>query len=276
MHVSTSDIVGGLSMIGRSRLVLTVGDEPIEVFVYRPPARVATAGMLVVFPGMHRDAAGLREKAVPLADRLGLTVVAPHLDRSRFPRWRYHHAGVARQDRILPSRYWTATLVQDLIAQIRTRLDHGDVKVHLFGHSAGGQLLSRMCAYTPLAEVANLVIANPSSYVLPLRGEAAPYGFGGLYDDARWPERIAGYLATPVTICLGSDDTEDHHLSRSPAAMRQGANRLERGRFAFRTGRAVAAHYGFDFGWKLIEIPETGHSSRGVLSSAALSELLSH
>ncbi len=50
----------------------------------------------------------------------------------------------------------------------------------------------------------HIVIANPSTWVLPSMTDAAPYGFGKLPDPSRG---CGAYLALPITVLLGAADT---------------------------------------------------------------------
>lgn len=67
----------------------------IPVYAYRP-ARADGRDVALLFPGMRRNASGLRDKAIALCEATGLVVYAPLLDAQRFPRWRYQHGAVAR------------------------------------------------------------------------------------------------------------------------------------------------------------------------------------
>jgi alpha-beta hydrolase superfamily lysophospholipase len=149
-------------------------------------------------------------------------------------------------------------------------LEHSSHKIHqvvLFGHSAGGQLLSRVCAYTPLTDVDSVIIANPSSYVMPLADEPAPYGFGNIFSLQNIELKIKQYLSAPMTIYLGMEDVDTLNLSRTKASMRQGENRLARGRKTYKIGQQIARAHRLKINWRLVEIPEVGHSSREMLTS---------
>jgi pimeloyl-ACP methyl ester carboxylesterase len=138
--------------------------------------------------------------------------------------------------------------------------------VYLFGHSAGGQFLSRVAAFGDLPGVARIVIANPSTHVMPNLEEAAPYGFGGL-PEGEGERYLTRYLRRPVTIYLGGEDTGDENLYTAPAARRQGKNRLERGRTAYTAARTAAARSGVPCDWALVEAPGIGHDATGMLNA---------
>jgi pimeloyl-ACP methyl ester carboxylesterase len=158
---------------------------------------------LILFAGYDRDADKYRDRAIPLARRACLLLFAPHLDRERFPNWRYQQAGVYRDDRVQPESAWTEPVLRDLIAWARKWAGRPDTPTILFGHSAGAQFLSRAVAYFPPEDVYRIVIANPSAHVMPSLEEAAPYGFDGIFERDQRAERLRAYLRQRITIFLG-------------------------------------------------------------------------
>ena len=258
---------------GSGRVSADLPGERLDIFTYRPRYD-ATLGVLILFDGLRRNASSMRDKAIMLSERTGLIALAPLMDHDRFPKWRYDRAGVFRHRELQPQAHWTAPLLQSLIDWARELIGATAPKIYMFGHSAGGQMLSRICAYSPLSGVDGFVITNPSSHVLPLLDEPVPYGFKRIFPAGEADAALRNYLTSPITIFLGQQDTGDHNLSRSKGAMRQGSNRLERGRFVYATGEAVAKANGLVFNWRLVEAPEVGHSSRAMLDSAQCCEAL--
>ncbi|WP_375383409.1 hypothetical protein [uncultured Sphingomonas sp.] len=98
-----------------------------------------------------------------------------------------------------------------------------------------------------------ILIANPSTYVLTSTTEDAPYGFGRLKNG---DVLLREYLARPITLLLGEEDTGSKNLAENEAAMQQGGTRLERGRQTFDAAQAAARDHGWAFGWLLVEVPE--------------------
>ncbi len=248
----------GGSETGSGELTTEQRGITLSVFTYRPGGCVPR-GVLLVFHGNSRNADDYRDHARPFADRSCLSVYAPRFDRERFRSWRYHRGGVIRRNVVQPPDEWTVSIIQDLAQWALAREGGTDQALYLFGHSAGGQFLSRVAAYAPPTGARRFVVANPSSHVWPEQGELIPYGFGWFPQAAHALKR---YLNLPLTIYLGSDDTGSRLLSRKAPAVRQGANRLERGRNAFNAGRALARQEGWKFNWKMVIASGVGHSAR--------------
>ncbi len=258
---------------GFRTLHLDAAGTRMTVFTYRPTT-CEHPSMLFVFHGLNRKAKSVRKKARGIARDACLVVLSPLFDKERFPNWRYHRAGVVHKGKLMPRSSWTAPILRGLIYAARKALNLPHAKVYLFGHSAGGQFLSRISAYSRLPEIERIVIANPSVYVGPSIDEPAPYGFGRLFSPLEARQRLKAYLALPITLYLGQDDTGNKYLVRNNAAMRQGRYRLDRGRKIFRQARHVAAEKGWPFNWRLVEVPGVGHSSGGMLRAPALYQAL--
>lgn len=250
-----------------------INEERLAIWTWRPGATPAR-GLLFLFDGRDRDARRLLRKALPAAERLGLALVAPEMPRERFPTWRYDRAGIVRNRVIQPRSEWTGALLDPLLAWTRATLALDDAPALWFGHSAGGQFLSRAAAFRPPSEAAAIIVSNPSVHAAPTLAEPAPWGFGGVFDEDEAAERLRAYLGAPLVIYLGGRDTSENRLVMGQAAQRQGANRVERGRNVFALGAAAAARLGCPFNWRLVVAAEIGHSSRQMLASPAFDHVL--
>jgi hypothetical protein len=99
-----------------------------------------------------------------------------------------------------------------------------------------------------------------------------PYGLGGA---PAAEASLRAYLALPITVLLGGEDTGTNNLASEPEAVAQGVNRLERGRNTFARAKATAAARGWRFGWRLAEVPGVGHDSAGMFASPQAAMALS-
>ena len=253
---------------GSERHSAEVSGVTLEVFTWRPLTEPRL--LLLVFHGMHSDADVYRDRARPLGERLGAIVVAPRFEPPRFTVPLYQRGGVAPDGVFVPPGSRTVDLIAPLVAWAHQAI--GRALPHaLIGHSAGGQFLSRVAAFADIGAT-RLVIANPSTWVLPSLDDAVPYGFGGTPGAETL---LRAYLARPITVLLGTDDTGTNNLSSEPEAVAQGVNRLERGRNTFARAHATAVRLGCRFGWRLAEVPGVGHDSARMFESREAAAALS-
>jgi poly(3-hydroxybutyrate) depolymerase len=258
---------------GKSQRNVTIGDEIIALHTYKPP-QYSGGPILLVLHGLGTNAPGYRDYAIPLADARGLLVVAPLFDRKRFPVWRYQTGGLVRDQRatgefqVTPAAQWTGQLFLAIIATVRSAEGRPDLSYSLIGHSAGGQTLSRFAAFVP-NQARHIIIANPSTWVWPSREERFPFGFGGLPAKMADDAALRHYLAQPVTLLLGTADIKrDDDLNVRDGAERQGTNRYERGKNVFHAAQQLARDHDWAFNWRLVEVPDVGHSARRMFGSA--------
>jgi poly(3-hydroxybutyrate) depolymerase len=250
---------------GPSQETAALPSASLNVFTYRP-GHCQPSSLLLVFHGLHRNASGYRDDARAVADAACMLVLAPLFEQDRFPAWRYQFGGIVVERRQMQDpRQWTGNLVLELVEWARQK-EGRRLSYSMIGHSAGAQFLSRVAAYMP-TEAQRIVLANPSTYVAPTVRVAAPFGLGGLYADGDAERALRRYLAQPVTIYLGGEDTGDQDLSQSKSAMAQGATRLERGLNIYQQGRVLAASQHWTFNWRLVELPGVGHSARKMFAA---------
>jgi len=242
----------------------------LTVYTYRPACR--DPSLLLVLHGQNHNADDYRDWARPLADKHCMLVVAPRFAKSQFPRWRHQHGGITQDGVVQDPRDWTGHLVLELVGRLQ-QLEGRKMAYSLIGHSAGGQFLSRLAAFTP-TEAQRIVIANPGTHVLPDPKVEAPYGFGRVYASDAMEKELRRYLGTPISIILGRDDTDEEGLSTSPEASAQGATRHERGRNAFKAAQALAQARGWPFAWRLVEVPGVGHRAKKMFAAPEASAAL--
>ena len=253
---------------GKSQFETEVSGKRIEVFTYKP-AGFRDGPMIMVFHGTLRDADVYRDDAQKMGDRFGALIAAPRFDSAQFGSGQYQQGGLFRDGKLKPEPDWTWSVVPKLLDVIRQREGRPDLPVYLIGHSAGAQFVGRMAAFVP-ADVRRIVVANPSSHLCPTRDEDYPYGFGDLPDELVDDGRLQRYLARPLTIYLGTADTErDQYLDKSAGADRQGKSRLERGRNVYRDARELAEKKGWELGWRLVEAPGIGHDHTAMFDDPA-------
>lgn len=263
----------------------TVDGTRFTIYTYKPSCSTLQ-GIAFIHHGTGRDADGYRDSAITLAKAECVVIVAPLFDEDRFPSDEYQRGGIVDDSGDLnPESEWTTRYMPGLIAWARNQYGDANASYALFGHSAGGQFLSRVAGYEATdnglpAGLERIVIANPSTHVrasgvdeddgapldLNVSYDAIPYGF----EDFKSPlANLKKYLALPVTIYLGSEDTvRDSQLATGSYADAQGRNRRARGEFVFNEAKANAQKLGVPFNWKLIYASGCGHSAGCMLRNS--------
>jgi pimeloyl-ACP methyl ester carboxylesterase len=244
--------------VGPGQVVVAL-PEPITVFTYKPPT-YRDGPLILVFHGVGRNAEEYRNFAITLGERFKAVVAAPLFDKERFPTERYQRGGLMKGDVVQPAEAWTFAMVPRIVDDLRAREGKPDQPYWLIGHSAGGQFLVRMAAFLP-GEARRIVAANPGSHLFPRLDVPYGYGFGNLPAALADEERLRRYLAAPLTLYLGTGDTDpnDDSLDRSEPALAQGPYRYARGLACFAFARTLAASRGWPFAWRLVEAPRIGH-----------------
>ncbi|HTR87559.1 MAG TPA: hypothetical protein VMI56_23950 [Reyranella sp.] len=247
-----------------------VSGKAFDVFTYRPSSCTPHL-LLMVFHGVSRDAGPYRDHAKPIANRLCAVIVAPLFDKQRFPRDLYQYGGVTDHGRLVTFDR-TIDLVAPLVAWAREAAGEKKMPYMLIGHSAGSQFLGRVAAYTT-PDAVRIVLANPSTWVMPGTDTSVPFGFAGWPD----PEKaLQAYLALPILVDLGGADTGSAELDVSPPAMAQGPYRLARGRNAYALAKKTAESHGWTFRWKAVEVPNVGHSATKMFQAEETISALQH
>jgi hypothetical protein len=248
---------------GSGQQSATIGGTTFQLFTYRP-ANCSPRLLLMAFHGVERDAGPYRDHARTLANRLCAIVVSPEFDNARFPTDSYQYGGVSKGGTFVPPGSRPVDLVAPLVSWAQAAAGQPGMPFILIGHSAGAQFLSRVAAFTP-TNAARIVIANPSTWVMPDTTTPVPYGFGRAGNNAE--DALRAYLARPVTVLLGLEDTGTHNLATERGAAMQGPDRLTRGRNAFNAAQAASRSHGWPLGWTLVEVPGVGHSSTRMFSA---------
>jgi len=171
-----------------------------------------------------------------------------------------------------------------------------DPAVVVFGNSAGGQFVNRYAAVGRGPDVlaarglrVRFVAANPSTYLYFGRERPVAVPAGEPVNDWRYgfdrapgyvdldPRRsLERYLGRDVTIVLGELDNDgaSRLLEVSPAAMAQGANRLDRGLRYDRHVRELARAAGLPFRHRLVLLAGVGHPAADVLAAPPTREIV--
>lgn len=257
---------------GKSRVVANLDGTSINLWAYKP-ANYTGHHFVLLFHGASRAAEAYRDNSVGMADQFGFLLVVPEFDAERFPNRMYQFGGVFREDGSFADlSEQTYAYVPKLVAHIRGK--EGDVREPwtLAGFSAGGQFVSRMAAFLDL-DAERLVVMSPGSVIFPNRDLAFGLGFGGLPEEWSNDERIRRYLALPITVYIGTRDTQ---LAQLPTgdAYAQGVHRYSRALHWFTAAMDLAYMKEWDFNWRLVIADGPGHSPPGMFNHPQIGNAL--
>jgi poly(3-hydroxybutyrate) depolymerase len=246
------------------------GTHSIEVMAVAGSSCATKACPLVIaMHGVTRDALQTRDNWLKLAETHQLLVVAPYLDRKRFPTQLYQQGGVVGE----PDRTkWLYPMIERLYDHLVAKGQAMGDGYLFFGHSAGAQFVHRFVLAMPQARYRLAIAGNAGFYTLPT--DAAAGGFPFPYSLEGTPITLADRktaLGRPLVIMLGDQDIDPNHhqLNNTDGAKAQGPHRFARGQFFFAAAEAEAKRLGLPFGWKKVIVPGVDHNNRRMAAAAA-------
>lgn len=249
--------------LGSGKFEHTTARGRLEVFTYRPES-YRDGPLIVICHGILRNAAEYRDHARDLADRFGAIIAAPRFPDPPFPLARYQHGGLVLDGKPQPLESSTWTALPEIVDEVRRRAGRPKMPYYFLGHSGGAQFLIRLAGFLP-TKASRIVVANPGTYLIASREPPFPYGFGGLPASLSDDAALKKYLSQPITLYLAEDDLErDEYLDKLPWAEKQGRTRFERGQNAFRQAQQLAKEKDWEFGWRMVVVPQVGHDHQAM------------
>jgi len=243
---------------GRSLVEADFDGTVLNLWVYKPDNYVGD-GFILLLHGASRAAEAYRDNSRGFADTYGRVVVVPEFDSERFPNRMYQFGGVFRADGSFADlEEQTYAYIPKLVDYIRERERAPDLSWVLLGYSAGAQFVSRMSAFLD-TDAERLIAMSPGSALFPTRDMEFGLGFGGLPEEWATDERIRRYLALPLTVAIGTADTEEGALPRGDA-FDQGVHRYSRNLRWFNIAMDLAHLNEWEFNWRLVIADGAGHS----------------
>jgi len=244
--------------VGSGVIEVDFGGTPLNLHYFKPP-NYAGERFILVLHGASRTAPGYRDSASGMGERFQSLIVVPEFDLERFPNRTYQFGGVFREDGSLADpQERTYAFIPQIVEYIRGREGDAQLPHMILGFSAGGQFVSRMSALTD-TDAERLIVASPGSTLFPTRDLDFGLGFGGLSEDLSNDERIKRYLAQPITVYIGTNDTEMAQLPTGDAYA-QGVHRYSRNLHWFTEAMDLAYTKEWPFNWRLVIADGPGHS----------------
>lgn len=250
--------------VGAGLIEVDFDGTPLNLHYYKPASYTGEIFTLL-FHGASRTASAYRDNSARMADAFGFLVVVPEFDLERFPNRLYQMGGVFREDGSLAdAQERTYAFVPKIVAYIRGREGNARLPWLLAGFSAGGQFVGRMAAFID-TDAERIIAMASGSCMFPTRDMDFGLGFGGLPEELGSDDRIRRYLAQPITVYVGTGDTEMAQLPTGDA-YDQGVHRYSRNIRWFNEAMDLAHQREWEFNWRLVIADGPGHSPPDVFN----------
>lgn len=258
--------------MGPGVLEVDFNGTPLNLHYFKP-ANYRGERFILLFHGASRTASGYRESASGMGEAFGALVVVPEFDLERFPSRLYQFGGVLREDGSFADPHeHTYAFVPRMVEYIRGREGNAQQPYLILGFSAGGQFVSRMAALRD-TDAERVVVISPGSCIFPTRDLRFGLGFGGLPDEYSNDGRLERFLSQPITIYIGTNDTEMSQLPTGDAYA-QGVHRYSRNIRWFNEAMDLAYQKGWEFNWRLVIADGPGHSPPDMFDHAQIENAL--
>lgn len=245
---------------GAGSFVFSNSGKNIKVWYYNPGIRPKTR-VVFVLHGVKRNGREYRDSWAEYARTGDFLLLVPEFDKISYPGQQYSQGNIlSKNGQPIHAENWAFAVIESIFDYIKTDTRLVAEKYNLYGHSAGAQFVHRFVLFLPDARLEKAVAANAGWYTMPVFQTAFPYG---VLDTNLNSMLLGRAFSKNLIVMLGSADTDSNHkfLNKSPQAILQGRNRLERGQNFFNSARATAVKLGTQFNWKLIIVDGAGHSN---------------
>jgi hypothetical protein len=243
----------------------------MRVYYYKPKRFTAERPILFFMHGADRKVENISKEAAKGLEEYNILLILPEYSEQLFPKIEAYQYGNVRTK---PKELWTY-YVNDRIYELVKRLTGSQQeKYYIWGNSAGAQFVHRQLIVGAYKFIERAFASNAGVYTMATRGtDPYPYSLKGL--DLT-DEDLARLFSLDFFILLGEEDVvQDAYFLKSKAAMRQGLNRLQRGKKFYSIAKKEAQRLNLKLKWQLITIPGCGHNPNEEMINVVISSILS-
>jgi hypothetical protein len=245
--------------------------DAMRVFYYKPKKFTADRPIVFLMHGADRKVEHIPKEAAKDLENYNILLILPEYSEQLFPKIEAYQYGNVRTK---PKELWTY-YVNDRIFELVKRLTGSQrEKYCIWGNSAGAQFVHRQVIVGAYEFIEKAFASNAGMYTMPTRGtDPYPYSLKGLDLTDEDLKRI---FSLNFLILLGEEDVlQDAYFLKTKAAMRQGDNRLQRGKKFYLTAKKEAKRLNLKLQWQLINIPGCGHNPNDEMINVVISSILS-
>ncbi len=228
----------------------------MRVFYFKPRNFNPDRPIVFLMHGADRHVTHLTGEDAELVENYNILLIQPEYSERLYPEIESYQYGNVRTK---PKELWTYYVNDRIFHLVKTITGSRQKKYYLWGNSAGAQFVHRQLLVGAYKYISKAFASNAGVYTMPTHGiNPYPFSLKGL---SLTDEDLRRIFSLDFFILLGEDDViQDAFFLMNDAAMRQGSNRLERGRTFYAIAEREAQRLAVDLKWKLITIPGCGHN----------------
>ncbi|MDT8419223.1 MAG: hypothetical protein RQ754_02225 [Desulfuromonadales bacterium] len=248
----------------------TATGDAMRVFYYKPRGFTADRPVLFFMHGADRRAEHIPGAAAELLEKFNILLILPEFSEELFPGIEsYQYGNVGTKPRAL----WSFPVNDRIFRYVRQITGSHQQKYYVWGNSAGAQFVHRQILLGVHQYIEKAFASNAGVYTLPTNGDDPyPFSIKGL---GLTNEELREVFSVDFFVLLGEQDlARDAYFLQSRPAMKQGGNRLQRGRLFYATAASEARGRGLDFNWTLITFPGCGHEPDDAMITKVISLIL--
>ena len=247
-----------------------LANKPVKVWYFIPTEVHNNSPIVFVMHGNSRNAEGYRNAMIASAKENQFILIVPEFSKKYYPKVRdYHHGGLFDSNNELKrNELWTFSIIEPLFDAIKNRFNNVSETYYLYGFSAGSQFVHRFMYMIPNNRASKIVSAAAGTYTMPYSTINYSYGIKNLNIPV---ENLSKLYSKDLIVAVGSADTvlARKDLVKTKEANKQGRDRVERAYKFFNESRKTAQGMKMDFNWKIVEIPNVGHSQAEIAKPIA-------
>lgn len=259
-NCSTSDtttepkIDNGYGFFYFSDMTISNGNA-MRVFYYKPRSFTADRPILFFMHGADREAEHIPRIAADALEKINVLLIVPEFSEEQFPKIESYQYGNVRTK---PRELWSFFVNDRIFEVVKQVTGTRQPKYYIWGNSAGAQFVHRQILVGAHEFIQKAFASNAGVYTMPTNGDDHyPYSIKGLGLTRMDLKRL---FLLNFFVLLGEEDVDqDAYFLKSKEAMKQGFNRLQRGKLFYATAESEARARGLAFNWKLITFPGCGH-----------------
>jgi len=214
---------GKIGGVAKNRIHSLTGGHAhgLDYFMYYPPGIKPSSPIVVSVHGYTRNAAEHAFRLAPVTKEYNAVLIVPYFTRKRFPHFNYLQPD---ENGVFPD-----DALDNVLLDVKLRLNMASNRVFLFGYSAGAQFSHR---YLMLRgkRISKAALFAPGWYTWPKAELAYPQGLGESQALFGRELQVENLCKTDICVFVGDRDTRRDGSLNTKASIDnlQGKSRLER------------------------------------------------